>query len=460
MDLRNLALAVSIGLAGLTVSCAHDIKKAEIPQTANPTEEVSRLESEINAGYSEQLDVLANEPFTQARESLEEAKSDLTSGESPEEVLENVGYAQAYLTRAKELAAGRRTGLVEPILEARNAALSSGAKGYASLTPKIKDLDDEMRKASKDFRARLSQQDITRLQGGYLGIELAGIQAKELGQARAKVAGARRDGARTNTPRTLAHAELAVANAEQVIAANRHNAPGYTEAVDKANSATQLLVEVLATSKRPDGPDIDENAALKLVAQSRRIASLEGKLGTAETSVTEMSENLREQNRALKGAASAINIQQALKETQAQFDRDEAEVFLDGNQVLIRLKAMNFPSGKADLPPDSITLLAKVKEAAQNLGPANVIVEGHTDSTGKATTNMTLSQQRAETVARYLEENGLGGDRIDAVGQGYKKPIASNKSKAGRAQNRRVDVIITPTQASSSGSVEEPPSSN
>jgi outer membrane protein OmpA-like peptidoglycan-associated protein len=89
--------------------------------------------------------------------------------------------------------------------------------------------------------------------------------------------------------------------------------------------------------------------------------------------------------------------------------------------------------------------LAKVKGIAQDLNPTQVVVEGHTDATGGPAVNQQISQDRAQAVATYFEENGIEGDKVQAVGKGYKKPIASNKTNKGRATNRRVDIIITPS---------------
>ena len=105
-----------------------------------------------------------------------------------------------------------------------------------------------------------------------------------------------------------------------------------------------------------------------------------------------------------------------------------------------------FPSGRSDLPESSLALLAKAKDVAAELDPSQVLVEGHTDSIGSAAVNEKLSQARAESVVSYFENNGLK-TKIDAVGYGFDKPIASNKSAQGRAQNRRVDVIVTPGSA-------------
>ena len=77
------------------------------------------------------------------------------------------------------------------------------------------------------------------------------------------------------------------------------------------------------------------------------------------------------------------------------------------------------------------------------------MVEGHTDSTGSPGKNQELSQERAQAVASYFQSNGMESGKVEAVGYGFKKPLTSNKTKAGRAQNRRVDIIITPSTESS-----------
>jgi outer membrane protein OmpA-like peptidoglycan-associated protein len=77
---------------------------------------------------------------------------------------------------------------------------------------------------------------------------------------------------------------------------------------------------------------------------------------------------------------------------------------------------------------------------------STIQVVGHTDNTGTAAYNQDLSQRRAVSVASILRESGVPGGRIAAVGRGEDQPIASNLTPAGRAQNRRVEIIIRPTR--------------
>jgi outer membrane protein OmpA-like peptidoglycan-associated protein len=75
-------------------------------------------------------------------------------------------------------------------------------------------------------------------------------------------------------------------------------------------------------------------------------------------------------------------------------------------------------------------------------GIKKVSIQGHTDNKGVAEKNLDLSQRRAESVHRWLAENGVEGERLEAKGFGDTKPIASNSNVLGRARNRRVEFVI------------------
>jgi outer membrane protein OmpA-like peptidoglycan-associated protein len=127
------------------------------------------------------------------------------------------------------------------------------------------------------------------------------------------------------------------------------------------------------------------------------------------------------------------------------FSANEAEVYKQGNQLLIRLRAIQFPVGKYVIMPENYGLLSKVQRAIRIFGEPNVVIEGHTDSTGSDELNEHLSEKRAYAVGQYLIANRtLPADRIVAVGYGSIRPLASNKTAKGRAVNRRIDIIIKP----------------
>lgn len=88
---------------------------------------------------------------------------------------------------------------------------------------------------------------------------------------------------------------------------------------------------------------------------------------------------------------------------------------------------------------NNITDLSKILKKYED---TNILVTGHTDSTGPAEYNQELSEDRAMSVADYMKLQGINGNRITIVGRGETEPIASNDTKAGRLQNRRVEIAI------------------
>jgi len=133
----------------------------------------------------------------------------------------------------------------------------------------------------------------------------------------------------------------------------------------------------------------------------------------------------------------------------AYFTRDEAEVYKQGTELVVRLRGVQFPVGESVLQPDDYLLLSKVQKAIRSFGDPSVVIEGHTDTTGTASVNQHLSQQRAEAVELYLVANHtLPEDRITAVGKGDAEPLAPNTTDAGRALNRRIDIRIEPADGS------------
>jgi outer membrane protein OmpA-like peptidoglycan-associated protein len=102
-----------------------------------------------------------------------------------------------------------------------------------------------------------------------------------------------------------------------------------------------------------------------------------------------------------------------------------------------------FETGKATIDQRSHSLLDEVATALKDHSEVkSVRIEGHTDTTGKAAFNSKLSQARAEAVRQYLVAHGVAADRLTAKGYGQSQPVATNKTAAGRAANRRVDFII------------------
>jgi outer membrane protein OmpA-like peptidoglycan-associated protein len=121
-------------------------------------------------------------------------------------------------------------------------------------------------------------------------------------------------------------------------------------------------------------------------------------------------------------------------------DDEGCQVLFEAGKKALILEGVNFETGKADLTPESRTILDGVGESLVANEEIRVQVGGHTDSRGSAALNKRLSAARAESVRQYLISKGVAADRLTAAGFGPSKPVASNKTAAGRAQNRRVEL--------------------
>jgi outer membrane protein OmpA-like peptidoglycan-associated protein len=107
-----------------------------------------------------------------------------------------------------------------------------------------------------------------------------------------------------------------------------------------------------------------------------------------------------------------------------------------------------FASGQSSLLPGAMAKLDEVADALTKSNPeSRIVVEGHTDSQGKAAFNEELSFRRAQSVRDYLANHGIASDRISAKGMGSSRPIATNGNPEGRANNRRVEIIVQPAGA-------------
>ena len=102
----------------------------------------------------------------------------------------------------------------------------------------------------------------------------------------------------------------------------------------------------------------------------------------------------------------------------------------------------NFDFNKATLRPTGKAKLDENVKLLNQYPDMNVEITGHTDNIGSDKYNMKLSEKRAETVKKYMESKGIAANRMTTKGYGKAKPIASNKTKAGRAENRRVEIEI------------------
>jgi outer membrane protein OmpA-like peptidoglycan-associated protein len=120
-----------------------------------------------------------------------------------------------------------------------------------------------------------------------------------------------------------------------------------------------------------------------------------------------------------------------------------ATVTRAGEGILVKFDSgILFDVDKTDLKPAAQNSLKQLAVSLQNNPQTDILVVGHTDSTGTAAHNMDLSIRRADAVKLFIDQQGVNSGRLTTQGKGETEPIASNSTAAGRAQNRRVEIVI------------------
>jgi len=129
----------------------------------------------------------------------------------------------------------------------------------------------------------------------------------------------------------------------------------------------------------------------------------------------------------------------------AQLEGTGVSVTRNGDQIILNMPGnITFATDSADVSANFYPVLDSVVLVLQEFDQTYVDVLGHTDSTGSAAYNQTLSERRASSVAQYLISRQVLADRIITRGMGLNAPIADNSTPGGSALNRRVEIILTP----------------
>ena len=116
---------------------------------------------------------------------------------------------------------------------------------------------------------------------------------------------------------------------------------------------------------------------------------------------------------------------------------------LVGYPKVVILKGVNFDINKSILKQESYPILDENLTILKSRPKMTITIVGHTDSDGNDAYNQKLSEARATSVMQYFLQKGISANRIKAIGKGEAAPIADNKSEAGKAQNRRIEIEFT-----------------
>ena len=262
------------------------------------------------------------------------------------------------------------------------------------------------------------------------------LPPKELVDARAAYQSASKGPAAQQSP-----AELHVAKQSLDVAERAFSDDGDSPAT-KDFSYIAIRKAQLADAAARAGLAIKEREAAEREAQQVQASQLtdaRNQLSSTKNNLEKTQEQLAREKAAREAAEKAAAL--AL----ADLNRLAAVKQESRGMVITLSGGVLFASNESTLLPAAVLTLTEVADALIKGNPdANMTVEGHTDSQGQRQYNMDLGQKRADAVKAQLVARGVAADRIKSVGVGPDRPIADNKSAEGRANNRRVEIIVEP----------------
>ncbi len=451
-------------------------------------EEIDQVAQRLEAARAEQLQIIAPEHFERAADELSRARQRYEQGDRIDEIRKALSTAAEELDAAEEL---REVGdvLLRDALQARADALAAQATEFAvepweEAERKIRDAGrDVERGRQNDARERAEEARVL-----YREAELRAIRVELLGRAERLRSDALRAKVDRYAPASFARADSLLSAAEELLLDDRYEKSGAGALAQAAARGFEHATLVAATVERarqegdagieqviladeaavqriaealgfePHFADGLEPVAEQVVAAIRSLyedrGNLQEELARQEEEVARLLAAVdslatrlavTEQREAMVAAQlrERERLEQRLREARALFADDEAEILLSDEQLIVRLYGFTFPVGSAEIRPADYSLLTKVQRVLREFPEAPVTVEGHTDSQGNDDFNQSLSQRRAIAVREYLLANmAMSADRVSAVGYGESRPVASNETAEGRAQNRRIDVVL------------------
>jgi OmpA-OmpF porin, OOP family len=452
--------------------------------------DIAGLAAALEKARAEQVDALAPTSYTEAVQAHEAAAKDAARGRSAEKVRARVQEGEAALRRATTASAAARQ-LLGSVIKAREDALTAEAPRFASqawqkAAERFRDAMAENEKNdTKNAQRRAAEAEVLMREA-----ELIAIKGGILDEARTLIAQADEAKVGKLAPRSLGAAKRYLAEAEQELQRNRYEVSGprklaaqaryearhaaylsqLAERVLKEEDDDQAGIEGLVLSwedplKRIAGEmelsaqfdkgleapmqEISEHAS----QQAQEVRRLKQELADREDQLAALNNQMQRLESRLGGVSEErvalqrrVDAQERLRSSvsalEATFTPDEARVVRQGDDVVLSLLGIKFPSGRSTIDGSSTALMKKVQQGLALFPGASISVEGHTDANGSDSTNLILSQDRADAVRQYLVSNfGVNPEKVSSVGYGEARPVATNETPTGRTRNRRIDLV-------------------
>ena len=433
--------------------------------------------------------VLAPKNYGEAMKYYNEANEDYSKGKNLEDIRKKLRASISYFTKATEATKLADVTFTSSIKARADAQVAESAKFANELWRQAEGKFAEGATKLEDGNVNDAKKKASEAETLYRQAELDAVKANYLKETWDLLEQADRTKVKDRAPKTLAKAQKLIQQAEKELNTNRYDTDvarnlasqakyQAKHAIFLANTvnalkdskksmedfllATEQPLEKIANSidvvaefdqgySKPTDAIISyittyQDSAAKL---SQTLAELDQQVGNLQARVGEMEEQLGAQQKEKSALAQRIEAQAKLREqfasVEQMFDREEARVMREGNDVIMRLTGLTFESGSTTILPKYFGLLTKVQSAIRVFPGSTISIEGHTDSFGGDAQNLRLSQERAEAVRQYLIANmGLSETTITSVGYGESKPFATNETADGRTRNRRIEVVIYP----------------
>lgn len=435
--------------------------------------------------------LLAPRTYERGMKEYSDAELSLQRGRNIEIVRSNASDATRYLKEAADKARLARTALAQ-VMKSRQDAANARAPDLSQdlWTQAQRKFAEAIRLMERGDLKNAKRRDIeaTTL---YREAELVAIKAQYLSETRRLLADADRARVGRYAPITLGIAKQLLADAERELSENRYDtdlprslarranyeakhAIYLSEVVrkvrDKDLTAEQLVLQwedplrqiAGVADAQPDMATGPDNLTAELVAyfenQASELQALQQEKAESEVRIADMEEELRALDERLGGATTEraalvqrleaqARVKQQFEQVEKLFGSEEARVFRQADTVILRLVGLSFDSGASQIKSENFDLLGKVEKAIDIFPRSELIIEGHTDSHGGDDLNQKLSQERAESVQQYMiNAMRIPTYRLIATGYGETRPVASNETAAGRARNRRIDIVIRPNK--------------
>jgi outer membrane protein OmpA-like peptidoglycan-associated protein len=295
-----------------------------------------------------------------------------------------------------------------------------------------------------NIQSRTSRSLIAVAVAAALAIGCASAPQKPAGSedVRAKLTALQADSTlATQAPVAIKEAELAVTQAEAIepdLALAAHRVYIADRKVDTARAQAETKA---AEAHRRVLTQQSEQARLDARTREADLAKSDAMTARAETEAQKSAAtDARNQADSAQLAADA-SMQQAA-ELQRQLETLQAKPTDRG--LVLTLGDTLFATGKSDLKPGAQANLDRLGDFLAEYPGRTASIEGFTDSMGSEEANQMLSERRADSVKKYLIARGIQSARLTSTGRGENAPVAGNESVAGRQQNRRVEVVISP----------------